>query len=94
LEEVEIGLVDLDETGEGLNAEVGESHDTLVTRVIAPDQAIFLIHLGDDVSQPVPVLPSIAVTRAMVSLDARDYRRGGLSLAHRSTKSITYRRPR
>src|SRR6202049_2760575 len=56
LEEVGIGFVDLDDAGEGFDAEVSEGHDALLTRAVDPDQAVLLVHFAGDVPQPVLVL--------------------------------------
>ena len=51
-----IGLVDLDKSGEGFDAEVGERHNAVVTRAVDPDQSVLLIHFVGDVPQPVLIL--------------------------------------
>src|SRR6185437_1885539 len=56
LKEVRIGLVDLDKTGEGFDAKVGERHNAVVAWAIDPDQSVLLIHFVGDVPQPVLVL--------------------------------------
>src|SRR6185437_7117479 len=56
LEEIRIGLVELDKAGEGFDAKVGERHDAVVARAIDPDQSVLLIHFVGDVPQPVLVL--------------------------------------
>ena len=53
LEEIGIGFIDLDEAGEGIDAEVGEGHDAFLTRAVDPDQAVLLIHFVGDVPQPI-----------------------------------------
>ena len=57
LEQAGIGLVDLDDTGERLDTEVGECHDGGVAYTIDPDQAVFLVHFVGNVPQPLLILP-------------------------------------
>src|SRR5580704_11394939 len=56
LKQIRISLVDLDKTGEGFDAKVGERHNAIVARAIDPDQSVLLIHFVGDVPQPVLVL--------------------------------------
>src|SRR6478736_8170642 len=51
-----IGLVDLDEAGEGFDAKVGKRHDAIVTRAVYPDQSVLLMHFVGHIPQPVLVL--------------------------------------
>ena len=55
LEPFRIRLVDLDDAGKRLDAEVGERHDAFVTWTIDPDQTILLVHFLGDILQPVLV---------------------------------------
>ena len=45
--------MDFYETGERVDAEVGERHDAVVTWAIGPDQAVLGVHFGGDVPHPV-----------------------------------------
>lgn len=57
LDQIRIGLVDLDKVGEGFDARVGECHDVVVARAIDSDQAVLLVHFVGDVPQPVSSCP-------------------------------------
>ena len=50
-------LLHRDEILETFDAFFGERHDSVITRSIDPDQAVFLVHFVGNVPQPLLILP-------------------------------------
>src|SRR5271167_1072595 len=56
LQQLRIGLIDLDDAGERFDAEVCERYDAVVTWAVDPDQVILGVHLVGHLPQPLLVL--------------------------------------
>lgn len=58
-EERRVGFVDFDEFDEGLDSEVGERHDGVVTGAVDPDDAVLDVHFVGDLVQPIFVFAEV-----------------------------------